>query len=363
MNRFIIHQKFLRKLQKTLSTLLILILFFGWFNVPFAGSATLSTGSLALSSSVPSAAATTYTLTFSNVTTSSIQCIKVVFATTASGSTIPTNMSTTAAAFSATSTYVNNPASWTADGSSVPGTVSITYASGGTPASAAGRTIVLTGITNGSVADTAYYAQVSTYTNVNCSTGGLDSGTVAFIYTTGQAVSATVDPSLTFTITGVSSGTVNAATVNITTTASTIPFGTVTSSTNKIGAHDLAVGTNAQGGYTVTTRYTGALTDLTSDTITDLTATNDAPDAFPTPGAEAFGYTTQDSVLGTGTPARFTTGGGNKWSKFTTSPLEIIYNADPASETTRVGYQVGIASTTEAGTYSTTVVFTATPVY
>jgi hypothetical protein len=347
--------------RKLVSSLLIFILFFGWFRVPVAGGATLSTGSLLLSDSRPSNAATTYTFTWSNVTTSSIKCVKIVFATTVAGTTVPTGMNTDAsAAVSATSNYIT-AGSWSTD-KTTNGTLLITYATGETP-SASARTVVLTGITNSSVVDTAYFAKFSTYDNVDCATSLRDSGTVAFINTNGQAVSATVDPSLTFTVNAVSSGTVNAATVNITTTATTIPFGTVTSSTNKIGAHDLTVGTNAAGGYTVTTKYTGALTNLASNTISDISGTNASPGAFPAAGNEGFGYTTRDSSLGTVAYDRFTNPAGDLWAKFTTSPLEVAYSATAASETTRVGYQVGIAPTTEAGTYTTTVVFTATPVY
>jgi hypothetical protein len=353
---------FKRTARKIISSLLIFVLFFGWFRVPIAGGASLSTGSLLISDSRPSTASTTYTATFSNVTTSAIRCIKIVFSDAATAGSVPSGLSTAAAALGGTSTYVPTPGNWAVDGTSANGTVTITYASGETPAGASGRTVVVSGITNGSVVDTAYFAQFSTYNNVNCSSSGVDSGTVAFIYTTGQAVSATVDPSLTFTVSGVSSGTVNSATVNITSTSSTIPFGTVTASTNKIGAHDLAVGTNAAGGYTVTTRYTGALTS-SGNTIDDFASTNDTPAAFTAAGIEGFGYTTRDPSLGTGTAGRFTATGGNKWSKFTTSPLEVAYSNAAVSETTRVGYQVGVASTTEAGTYTTTVVFTATPVY
>jgi hypothetical protein len=349
--------------RKIVSSLLIFILFFGWVQVPIAGGATLSTGSLLLSDSRPSNASTSYTLTFSNVTTSAINCIKVVFATTASGSSVPTGLSTAAVAFDAASNYIPTPASWIVNGTGPDGTVTLKLVAGETPAAASARTIVLTGITNSSVVDTAYYAQVSTFSNVNCSTGPVDSGIVAFINTTGQAVSATVDPSLTFTVNAVASGTVNEATVNITTTATTIPFGSVTSASNKIGAQDLTVGTNAAGGYTITTKYTGILTNAASNTIDDFTGTNSAPATFFVSGTEAFGYTTQDASLGTGTATRFTSSGGNKWAKFTTSPLEVVYSAAAASETTRVGFQVGVAATTEAGTYTTTVVYTATPIY
>lgn len=328
-----------------------------------ATAASLTSGSVSLSDSRPSTASTTYTITFSNVTLSSTKCIQAVFSTAATGGSAPTGMVTSGVTLSGTSNYMPTPASWSA-ASAVAGTVKVTFATGETPASATARTLVLGGITNGSTADTGYFVQFSTYGNVDCATSPIDSGVSTFIYTTGQAVSLTVDPSLSFSIAAVSgSQTVNGATTTVASTTSTIPFGTVTSSTNSIAAHDLTVTTNAGSGYTVYTRYTQAPTNG-SHSITDWTGTNATPTTFSAAGTEAFGYTTNDASLGTGTATRFTSG-GPKWAKFTTSNLEIAYSAAAVtSETTRVGYEVGIAGTTPAGTYNnSTVIYTATPAY
>jgi hypothetical protein len=225
------------------------------------------------------------------------------------------------------------------------------------------QTIVFGAVTNGSVANTSYFAVIKTYTTNSCATPS-DTVTVQFVYTDGQQVSATVDPTLTFALAGVTSGgTVNGATTNVTATTTTIPFGTITSATNKIAAQDLTVTTNAGNGYTVFARYTGALTSG-GFTISDLSgATNAAPTAFSAAGTEAFGYTTNDATLGTGTADRFTNP-ANRWAAFTTSNAEVAFNATGAtSQTTRVGLQTGVASTTEPGTYSTTVIYTATPIY
>lgn len=327
----------------------------------YTNAATLTTGSVAISDSRPSTASVSYTIDFSNVTTSAIKCIKAVFSTQASGGSVPTGFTSTSAALSGSSDYIPTPASWTTD-ASANGTVKITYSSGETPASASSRTLVLTGITNGSTADTAYYLQFSTFNNTDCATSPVDSSTIAFIYTTGQAVSVTVDSTLTFTVNSVaSSQTVNGATTTVATTSSTIPFGTVTASANAIAAHDLTISTNSDNGYTTYIRYTG---DLTSgaNTIDDLaTHTNASPGSFSAAGTEAFGYTTNDSTLGTGTAGRFIS---NKWAAFDTTNYEVAYAATPvSSETTRVGYQVGVAGTTDAGVYTTTVIITATPVY
>lgn len=324
----------------------------------------MSGGSAALSDSRPSQASVSYTIDFDNVTTSATKCIQVVFSDAATGGSAPVGIGTTAAAFGGTSDYVPTPGSWSVN-ATTNGTVKITYATGETPASATDRTVVLTGITNGSTNNDDYFVQFSTFGNVDCATSALDTGTVAFIYTAGQAVSITVDPSISFTVNAVGSGSsVNGALTTVTSTATTIPLGTVTASTNAIAAHDLTVTTNAGSGYTIYTKYSAVPTNATSNTIDDITPANAAPGSFTSAGTEGFGYTTNDGVLGTGTTGRFTATGGNKWSKFTTSNLEVAYSAAAvSSETTRVGYQVSIAGTTEAGAYTNTVVLTATPTY
>jgi hypothetical protein len=328
-------------------------------NLLTANAASLNTGSLLLADSRPSTAST-YTATFSNVSLAPIKCIKMQFSDTASGTTKPTGMTLTGALFSAGSNYVPTPASWAPTVDNAGGSVKLTYATGETPSSATSRTVVIVGMTNGSVPATSYFLQFSTYNNIDCATSPVDSSTIAFIYTAGQSLTATVDPTLSFTIAGVASGqTVNGATTTITTTTTTIPMGTLSTGANTIGAQDLTVGTNANGGYTVTTKYTGSLTNGVHP-ITDDTDTNATPAVFSASGTESFGYTTDDATLGTGTAGRFIS---NKWGAFTTSPLEVAYDAVPASTTTRVGYQIGISPTTPAGAYSTTIIFVATPTY
>lgn len=337
-----------------------------FWSVPVAQAAVLTGGSVSLSDARPDQTSVSYTIDFDNVTTSTIKCIKAVFSDAATGGSVPTGMTTTGAAFGGTSDYVPTPASWTAD-AATNGTVKLTYTTGETPAAATDRTVILTGITNGSTADNDYFVQFNTYNNIDCSTSGVDSGTVTFIYTTGQAVSLTVDPSISFTVNTVaSSQTVNGATTTVASTATTIPLGTVTTSANAIAAHDLTVTTNAGSGYTIYARYTASPTYDGDKTISDgITGTNASPASFTSPATEAFGYTTNDSTLtATGDGAARFTDTGNEWAKFTTSNAEVAYSsAAVSSQTTRTGYQVGIAGTTEAGSYTTTVILTATPTY
>lgn len=334
--------------------------------VGYVYAATLTTGSVSLSDPRPSQSSR-YVMTFSNVSTTQINCIAMVFSTNASGATAaPSGFSATAATLdtSASTNYVPNPSGWSATAPQA-NVLWLTYSSGTSPASASTRTVAISGITNGSTAETGYFLRFATYQSTNCTSNPIDSQTIMFIYTNGQSVSLTVDPSLSFSVAAVNSGqSVNNAATTVTTTTTSIPFGTVSSAANAVAAQDLTVGTNASGGFTVYTRYTGTLASGAGPTITDHTGTNASPSTFPAAGTEAFGYTTEDSTLGTGTTDRFTSSGGNKYAGFSTSNAEIAYNNAPTSSlVTRVGFKAGVAASTEAGTYTTTVIYTATPTY
>lgn len=195
-----------------------------------------------------------------------------------------------------------------------------------------------------------------------------DSGNAMVYIISGVSVSATVAETLSFVIDTVASAqTVNGATTNVATTSGDeVDFGTVSTTTNKIAAHDLKTTTNAGTGYTATTKYTQTLQiDATHD-IDDLGFTNGSPGTFPeTATDEDFGYTTDDATLA-GTPGRFIS---DKWAKFETNPYEVAYHDGPADGTTagsgkiRVGYQVGVAGITPAGEHTTTIIYVCTPIF
>jgi len=330
----------------------------------YAKAATLTGASVALSDSRPSTSST-YTFEFDNITTSTIKCIKVVLSDAATGGSAPAGINTASVTYEAgSSDYVPDSETWTA-AELATGSFKITNATGEIPASATGGTVAVSGITNGSSAETGYFAQFSTYNNVDCSSSAVDTGTGTFIYVTGQAVSATVDATLSFNLAAVNnSQTVNSATTTVTSTDGTIPFGTVTTGALAIAAHDATVTTNAGSGYTLYIRYTQAPTNG-SDSIDDASGSNSSPSTMSA-GTEGFGYTTDDSTLSvTGDGAARFTDSAPEWAAFTASNAEVAYSgAAVSSETTRLGYALGISGTTPAGLYqSSTVIITATPAY
>lgn len=295
---------------------------------------------------------TTYTFDVSTLASTSLQCIELDLGTADDGTGNISGLDTGSSTFDS-STLVSG---WTVDNTaSTDHKLRITNGSAESP-SAAGN-VVWDAVVNGDTVDTAYYGVFTTYSDEGCSTE-VESTTVQFIYTTGQQVSLTVDANFTFTVAGVDSGqsTNNGDTTNVATTSTTIPFGQVTDTTNGIAAQDLAISTNANNGYNIYTKYTGQLTNGSSDTIDDHTGTNAAPSVMANDAAtEEFGYSTDNL-------ARF---GASEYAGFTATNEEVASSATSTSgtETSRVSLQAGIATTTEAGTYNSTVIYTAVPTY
>lgn len=224
--------------------------------------------------------------------------------------------------------------------------ITLTVCTGDTVTAGAKTLAIANGeITNPSSADT-YEIEITT-------TSDSGSLSVAIVSDDTVTVSATVDPSLTFSIsdTSVGFGSLSA-------TADRYANGAGTGSATETGAHDLVAGTNATGGYSIT--LDGAtLTSAGLDTITAIGGTNTAPNGG---GAEQFGV-------------RFTASGGSgavsapyadSGFAFDTGnfPDEVASVGGPSSDTTySARYVANIASDTEAGTYTADLTYIATATF
>jgi hypothetical protein len=320
----------------------------------------LSTSSLRLSDSRPNATGVNYAFTSSGFNTSTtINCIQLDIGTAVNG-TGDAGLTIGGA------TLVSNTitgSGWTVG--AVEGTDQLRATNGTGSAPSASGSIEWGGIVNGATPDVTYFGLFQTFSNVDCTSGGpIDSVVVTLIFKSGSLVSLTIDPTLTFTVAGVaSSQTINGIATTITTTSTAVNFlNAVTASSNGVSAHDLTASTNATGGYSLYIRHTGLLTSG-ANTIDNWTGTNSTPTAFPAAGTEAWGYTTNDSTLNSGTPARFTT--GPSWAGFSDTTNELVGDSSGpiGTTTTRVGHQVGVSASTEAGTYQTTIIYTAASIY
>lgn len=214
----------------------------------------------------------------------------------------------------------------------------------------------VTGLINTDTPGT-YTSTITTRTASN-----IDTGTTAGIAFTDASedieVSVAQAAELTFGISG-HVGSCNGAAQNGIASATDVSLGSVSAASNRVAAQDLTVTTNAAGGYTIYARYSNPLTGPGGQTLADVSGTHASPVSFPAAGTAAFGYTTSESALGSGTADRFTNG-GPKWAAFTASNAEVSRATAPAdTDTVCLAYQAGISPTIPAGTYSTTIIYTA----
>jgi len=205
-----------------------------------------------------------------------------------------------------------------------------------------------------------------------------DSGQIRVAIIDQVIVSASVDTSLTFTVSGVgASSTVNGSptTTAATTTNVSLPFGTLGINVSKVLAQDLSVTTNATNGYSVTVEQTGALQSTTGAIIDGFIdgANTVTPTAWQAPGALVanpatyghWGLTSDDA-----TTSRAQQFDSNQWVSGSTTPIVIMGHSGPSDGTTqgygsaRIGYQIQISALQEAGDdYTTTLRYIVTPTF
>ena len=205
-----------------------------------------------------------------------------------------------------------------------------------------------------------------------------DTGQVRVAIVDSVTVSASVDTSLTFTVSGTSGGTtVNGSptTTIHATTPTTLPFETIDVGTSETLAHDLAVATNASNGFTVTAEISGSFQSTLGDTIDGFIDGNDTntPTAWQGPAGtltdpDTYGHwgITSDDTETFGRASEFS---ANTWVAPSTSPIIIMGHDGPAdglsaSSTAQIGYQVEISALQEASDdYSTTLRYVVTPTF
>ncbi len=227
---------------------------------------------------------------------------------------------------------------------------------------------------------TAQITNPSATTSYAINIGGTmsDSGQVRVAIIDQVTVSANVDTSLTFTVSGVNAGQVvngSPTTTSATSSNVALPFSTLGINTSKVLAHDLAVTTNATNGYTVTVQETGELQSTTGAVIDGFVngSWTQTPTAWQGPSADVvdphtyghWGLTSTD-----GTTTRAIEFGSDQWVSGSTTPIVIMGNDGPSDGTTqgygaaRIGYQIQISALQEAGDdYTTTLRYVATPTF
>jgi hypothetical protein len=188
-------------------------------------------------------------------------------------------------------------------------------------------------------------------------------------------VTASVDTSFTFTVSGVGTGlTYNGTSTTFTTTSNTIPFGTLPVTGPVSGAQRLNVSTNASHGFVVTVSENQPLTDSQGDLIYQFNngATTSAPAVWAPPTNTItkyntyghFGLTSTDDEGG----SEFS--GGKYVGNFLNNPRTVFTHVGPADGfTDNIGsstvlYTIQIGPLQAAGNdYQTTLRYIATPTF
>ena len=212
----------------------------------------------------------------------------------------------------------------------------------------------------------------------------VNSGETRVVTLQNVTLTASVNTIFTFTVTGLATSTAlfgNNATSSASSTATTLPFGTLASSTvasSTVLAQLLNVKTNARNGFSVTvqenqppTSSTGATIDLFSNGASTTipiawvapTAILDVPSTYG-----HFGVTSDDADESQYAANEYAA--GTLWSGAMNVPKVVFSHTGPADGITQnkgkatVGYRIQISDLQEAGTdYTNTLTYVATPTF
>ena len=203
-----------------------------------------------------------------------------------------------------------------------------------------------------------------------------DSGAMRIAIIDDVVVTAAVSTRLTFTIEGVDAGVdINGDTTDATSTATSMPFGTLVVDTPKVVGQKLSVQTNANNGFTVTVVQDENLVSASTADI-DLFVDNDAtstPIAWQSPSADVadentwghYGITSEDQTLAGGDDF-----GSQLYAGNIVTAREVFYHDGPANATaehigtTEVAIRMEVSSLQEAGNdYTNVLTYVCTPIF
>ena len=239
-----------------------------------------------------------------------------------------------------------------------------TLAAGSNATVTIGSTLFLLNPTKTAAQGTADISQI-TVTETDGSGNTIDSTTLDVGTIEPVTVSATVAPSLNFTINGVAASTsVTAHGTSVTTTATTVPFGTLTVNASTTAAQYVHVDTNSNSGYFVTVQQDGSLRKTNGTTIVDFNSSAPADND----GSTGFGFALQNKSSTSGLTLPFNYNDSSR--KFnsigfsSTSPYTIMSNSGPANgDEVYVDYYLKVNAQQAQGNYQNVVTYIATATY
>ncbi len=211
-----------------------------------------------------------------------------------------------------------------------------------------------------------------------------DSGDTSIAIVESVQVSAAVGTLFTFSVTGVDEGvTVNDETVltSASTTATSVPFGTLAPNVPKVLAQELRVDTNALNGFSVTIEADQTLTagnNATIDAFADgspVASTTTWSKPSGTVGStDTYGHwgitSDDDDISGLATD-NWGVGEAAYRGDFINNPLEVFFNDGPVTSSSGVGvgsttvaFKIEVSPLQEAATdYTANIMYIATPVF
>jgi hypothetical protein len=201
----------------------------------------------------------------------------------------------------------------------------------------------------------------------------IDATTARVAHIEAVRVTATVDPTINFSIAGIASGATRCGvTTDVTTTATAVPFGTMVLNSFKNLAQNLTVSTNASGGYVVTAAENdelgkdGATSPFIPDTSCDSgPCTISSEEDWSTATNNGFGYSIEN-VDAASVPFEYDTAGTFDARPFANtvdgdSPQTIFSSTTVANaENAYVCYRLSVGATQAAGDYENQITYTAT---
>jgi hypothetical protein len=195
-----------------------------------------------------------------------------------------------------------------------------------------------------------------------------DTGALVVAIISGVTVSATIAESLTFAIAAVNDTlcTLGGTATAVTTTAATVPFGTMNANSFKKGCQTLTLNTNAGNGYSLTSQETDQLTNAGSQIISDTTC--DTGTCTESTSA-AWATATANHGLGhtcSGLDCAATYSSASNFRQFasiadTETAVQMMSSSSPVTNSTStVVYKLSVSGSQSSGDYSNVVVYIAT---
>lgn len=309
-----------------------------------ATAAQMTTRKLTLGSSVPSAS-TTYAFSFVLPSSTVLQSFQAQICTTPSGTcTTPSGFVNSSSTLTGQPTNLGDASGWTVN-TSTAGSLRLSK-SGNSAAPTGTTTLSFSNVTNPSATNSTFYARMTSFSDAAW-TSAVDTGTVA-ASTAGQiTVTASVEETLSFTL-----------------TAATVALGTLTSGTTGSGTSTMSASTNATGGYAITvngTTLTSGANTITALSSPTTSATNSSQfginlvsNSSPSVGSAVSGSGSGAAATGYDTTNNF---------KFVSGDTVASASAATNSNTYTVSYIANIPGNQPAGSYSTALTYIATATF